>query len=419
LEPSVHRQPVEERPQRFSEDALWKLDDASACGGSCMNAPASPLPLGKLRLLDLSRQLPGPFCSTLLADLGMDVLVIAAPKDPFGIGIPFLARNKRSMTLNLKTDAGREIFRRLAESADIVLEGYRPGVADRLGIGYETLHALNPRLIYCAISGYGQDGPYRDRVGHDLNYLGYAGVLNYVGEAGRAPVIPGVQIADIGAGSLMAAVGILSAVIAREQTGRGQLVDIAMLDGALAWNVYHLLIYQLSGRPPQRSAEQVTGSHPCYAVYETADGRYLTIGAYEPHFWATLCRHFGREDFIERQWDVGSIRDEMFGFFRAAFRTKSLAEWQRELGDKDICFGPVNTLDEALADPQLRHRRMVVEMDTPAGKMVMPASPIKLSDTPPSMRTAPVSFGAHTDGVLSELGLSAKEIADLRAQGVV
>ncbi|OFV87413.1 MAG: hypothetical protein A3J75_06015, partial [Acidobacteria bacterium RBG_16_68_9] len=298
--------------------------------------------LGHLKMLDLSRQLPGPFCSTVLADLGMDVLVVSVPNDPFALGIPFLARNKRSMTLNLKTDAGREIFRRLAAGADVVLEGFRPGVTARLGIDYETLRASNPRLIYCSISGYGQDGPYRDRVGHDINYLGYAGVLNFIGAAGGPPVLPGVQIADIGGGALLAAVGILAAVAARERTGQGQFVDVAMLDGSVAWNVYHLLMFQLSGRLPQRGGEQLTGRHACYNVYETRDGRHVTVGAYEPHFWATLCRHFGREDFVASQWDDGAKREEMLDFFRAAFREKTLAEWMRELGDKAICFGPVN-----------------------------------------------------------------------------
>ena len=278
-----------------------------------------PLPLGTLKLLDLSRQLPGPFCSTLLADLGADVLMVGNPNDPLGTGIGFLARNKRSMTLNLKTDVGREILLRLAAEADVLLEGYRPGVPQRLGIDYETLRARNPRLIYCSISGYGQDGPYRDRVGHDVNYLGYAGVLNFIGEAAGPPVLSGVQIADIAGGGLMAAVGILTAVIAREQTGRGQFVDIAMLDGSVSCNAYHILLYLLSGRLPQRGGEQLTGRYPCYAVYRTRDGRHVTVGAFEPHFWATLCRHFGREDFIESQWDDGARREEMFAFFRNAF----------------------------------------------------------------------------------------------------
>src|SRR5438067_2384248 len=183
--------------------------------------------LGRFRMLDLSRQLPGPFCSMLLADLGMDVLAVYAPNDPMGMGIPLLGRNKRSCTLNLKVSEGRAIFHRLAREADVVLEGGRPGVAARLGVDYETLRALNPRLVYCSISGYGQDGPYRDRVGHDVNYLGFAGVIDLVGTAGGAPAIPGVQIADIGGGALMAAVGILAALSAREETGQGQFVDIA------------------------------------------------------------------------------------------------------------------------------------------------------------------------------------------------
>src|SRR5204863_7983358 len=194
------------------------------------------------------------------------------------VGISFLARNKRSMTLNLKHAAGRDVFLRLAAGADVVLEGFRPGLAARLGIDYPTLSAVNPRLVYCAITGYGQDGPYRDRVGHDVNYLGYAGVLNYMGEPNRAPTIPGVQIADIGGGALMAAVGILTALIARERTGRGQLVDVAMLDGAIAWNVYPILLHLLAGEGPERGKTQLTGHHPCYAVYETRDGRHVTVG---------------------------------------------------------------------------------------------------------------------------------------------
>jgi crotonobetainyl-CoA:carnitine CoA-transferase CaiB-like acyl-CoA transferase len=370
--------------------------------------------LGRFRLLDLSRQLPGPFCSTLLADLGMDVLTVTAPGDPFGIGIPFLARNKRSMTLNLKAPAGRDVFLRLAGDADVVLEGFRPGVTARLGIDYETLRAHNPRLVYCAITGYGQDGPYRDRVGHDVNYLGYAGVLDYIGEADRAPVIPGVQIADIGGGALMAAVGILSALLAREQTGAGQLVDVAMLDGAVAWNVYPLLLHVL-GQAPRGGGTPLTGRHPCYAVYATADGRHVTVGAYEEHFWATLCRHFGRDDFIPYQWDAGAKREEMFAFFRAAFLAKTMTEWVAELAPLDICFGPVNRVDEVFDDPQVRHRGMLIE----AGGSVMPGTPIKLCATPPSVRTEPATLGQHTDDVLRGLGLREDEIGALREGGIV
>jgi crotonobetainyl-CoA:carnitine CoA-transferase CaiB-like acyl-CoA transferase len=376
-------------------------------------------PLARYRMVDLSRQLPGPFCSTLLADLGMAVVTVTAPSDPFGSGIPFLQRNKRSMTLDLKAARGRELLHRLIAGADVLLEGFRPGVAARLGIDYERLRAQHPRLVYCAISGYGQDGPYRERVGHDVNYLAQAGVLEYVGEEGRAPVIPGVQIADVGAGSLMAAVGILSALIARETTGRGQMVDVAMLDGAAAWNVYHVLLRQLAGAPPARGREPLTGHWPCYAVYETQDGRHLTIGAFEPHFWAALCRHLGREDFVPMQWADGPERDAMFTFFRDTFRSKPLARWTAELGPLDVCYAPVATIDEAFDDPQLRHRGMVVEMDTAAGPTRFFGPPIKLSETPGSIRTPPAGLGEHTDEVLAELGCDAEEIARLRAEGVV
>ena len=372
-------------------------------------------PLRDLRLLDLSRQLPGPFCSTMLADLGMDTLVIANPTDPFGTGIPFMARNKRSMTLNLKAAAGRELFLRLADDADVLLEGFRPGVMQRLGLDYATLSARNPRLIYCAISGYGQDGPYRDRVGHDVNYLGFAGVLQFIGHGDGPPVIPGVQIADIGAGALMAVIGILSAVIARQQTGRGQFVDIAMLDGAALWNVYPLLLHQL-GQEPQRGRTQLTGHHACYAVYETRDGRYVTVGAYEPHFWATLCHSLGHPEFVDRQWAEGPERERMLETFRAAFRTRTQAEWLAELGEQDICFGPVNDVEQMLADPQLRHRGMIVEQ--PGGPPTL-GNPVKLSDTPAALRTPPPLFGQHTDEVLGQLGLDATAIDRLRAAGVI
>lgn len=377
------------------------------------------LPLAGLRVLDLSRQLPGPFCSTLLADFGADVLTITAPGDPFGTGIPFLARNKRSMTLNLKQPEGLALFHRMAADADIVLEGFRPGVAARLGVDYATLSARNPKLIYCAISGYGQDGPYQQRSGHDVNYLGYAGVLQYVGAAGQPPVIPGVQIADIGGGSLMAAIGILMAVVGRQASGRGQMVDIAMCDGALAWNVYHTLTYQLTGQLPGRGAEQLTGHFACYNVYETKDGRHVTLGAFEPHFWVNICRHFGREDLIPLQWADGETRTMVLDAFRAKFLEQTFAQWMDELGGLDICFGPVNTLDETFADPQLRHRGMVVDVDGPAGRGVTFGTPIRLSDTPGGIRTPPPMLGQHTDDVLRSLDCDDATIQRLHDSGVV
>jgi crotonobetainyl-CoA:carnitine CoA-transferase CaiB-like acyl-CoA transferase len=240
-------------------------------------------------------------------------------------------------------------------------------------------------------------------------------VLGFIGHSDGAPVIPGVQIADIGAGALMAVIGILCAVIARQQTGRGQMVDISMLDGAALWNVYPVLLHLL-GETPQRGRTQLTGYNACYAVYETKDHRYVTVGAYEGHFWATLCTSLGHPEFIERQWVEGDERQHILETFRAIFRTKTQAEWMAELGERDICFGPVNDVGQMLADPQLRHRGMVV--DQPNGRPTL-GNPVRLSDTPPSLRTPPPLFGEHTETVLQELGFDAAGIERLRADGVI
>jgi crotonobetainyl-CoA:carnitine CoA-transferase CaiB-like acyl-CoA transferase len=372
-------------------------------------------PIHNLKLLDLSRQLPGPFCSMILADLGIDVLVIASPADVLGIGIPFIQRNKRSMTLNLKSTEGRAIFTRLAADADIILEGFRPGVTDRLGIDYASMAKLNPRLIYCSISGFGQSGPYRDMVGHDINYLGYAGVLGVSGAAGQPPTIMPVQVADIGGGGLMAAVGILAAALAREHTGRGQLVDISMMDGSVAWNVFHMLMHLITRQQPERGRTRLTGHNPCYAVYETKDGKYVTVGALEEHFWRNLCVALGVEEFVPDQFAEGERREEMFRVLRSKFLQKTQAEWLKELGPIDICFGPVNSLDEVFADPQVQARGMLRDI----GGTKLLASPIKLSETPTLDPALPPSFGEHTETVLRDLGYGQGAIAELRAQGVI
>ena len=376
--------------------------------------------LSRFRLLDLSRQLPGPFCSMLLADLGMDVLTVYAPNDPMGMGVPLLGRNKRSLSLNLKSDEGRAIFHRLARDADVVLEGGRPGGAAKLGVDYETLRKINRRIVYCSISGYGQDGPYRNRVGHDVNYLGFAGVIGLTGASGGPPTIPGVQIADIGGGASMAAIGILAALFAREETGTGQFVDIGMMDGAVAWQVINVFRHLVDHQEPERGETMLTGRHPCYAIYETKDGRHVTVGALEPHFWRTLCERLGFPEFVARQFDEGESRDDMFRRIRARFRERTMAEWVEMLADLDICFGPVATLSEALADPQVLHRQMVVEtMDGRGARQRTLGNPIKLSATPPEIRTPPPRLGEHTDAVLASLGFSPGDVAGLRERGVV
>lgn len=372
-------------------------------------------PLRNLKCLDLSRQLPGPFCSMILADLGVDVLVVASPKDPMGLGMPIVQRNKRHMTLNMKDPRGRDLFEQLLADADIVLEGFRPGVTTRLGIDYDAVAKINPRVVYCSISGYGQDGPYRDKVGHDLNYLGYSGILGVTGPAGGAPQIMPVQVADIGGGALMGVVGILAALAAREHTGRGQFVDISMMDGSVIWNAFHQLMLLVTGKDPERGRTQLTGHNPCYAVYETKDGKHVTVGALEPHFWANLCNHLGVPELIADQFAEGARREEMFAILREKFLQKTRDEWVAELEPIDICFGPVNTVSESLADPQIVARGLVHKV---AGLTLL-GSPIKLSDTPAATPSAPPKFGQHTDETLRGLGIEQSAIDALRADGVV
>lgn len=269
-----------------------------------------------LRLLDLSRLLPGPYCSLLFADLGAEVIKVEEPglgdyarsnlphygKTGVGAAYLMLNRNKKSLALNLKADAGKAIFRRLIRTADVLLESFRPGVMDRLGLGWEALRGENPGLVYCALSGYGQDGPYRNLVGHDINYMGYAGALAITGPRGGPPLMPGVQVADIGGGALMAAFAIAAALHHRARAGQGQFLDVSMTDGVVSWLANHYGPFFATGQLPVRGEERLNGGWVCYQIYETADGKHLTLGALEPKFWANLCALLRREDLIPHQY---------------------------------------------------------------------------------------------------------------------
>ncbi len=378
-------------------------------------------PLQDIKILDLSRLFPGPYCSMILADLGADVLQIEERRFAGeGPRMATLMRNKRHMALNLKHPKGREIFYRLAEGADIVMEGFRPGVTKRLGIDFESLKAMNQRLIYCSITGYGQDGPYRNRVGHDINYLSFGGVLGLTGEPKGKPVIPAVQIADMAAGGMFAALGIMAALLARGKTGRGQYIDISMLDGIIAMLPFLASLLWQKGENPGRGDTLLSGRYPCYQVYETKDGKFISLGALEKRFWAALCQKLGLEEYIPHQFDEGEKRLEIFQFLGESFKTKTREEWMEELKDLDVCFGKVLALDETFQDPQVMHRRMVTEFsDSRKGKMKLLSSPIKLSATPPEIRRGPADFGEHTEEVLQELGFGRNEIEELKKAGVV
>jgi len=374
-----------------------------------------------IKILDLSRLFPGPYCSMILADLGADVLRIEDRRFASeGPGMPTVMRNKRHMTLNLKHPQGKDIFYRLAREGDVILEGFRPGVTARLGIDYESIKKINEKMIYCSVTGYGQDGPYRNMVGHDVNYLSFGGVLGLNGEAGGDPVIPPIQVADMAAGGMNAALGIMGALIARQRTGRGQYIDISMLDGIVAMLPFPVSLLWGLGQNPRRGDTLLSGRYPCYSVYETREGGFISIGALEPRFWEALCRKLGREDFIPSQYDEGEKREEIFSFLRATFKTKTREEWMEELKDVDVCLGKVLSLEETLGDPQVVSRRMVTDFADPRkGKMRLLSSPLKLSDTPPDIRTAPADFGEHTEEVLGELGFNADQIEELKKSGAV
>ena len=392
--------------------------------------------LDGLRVLDLSRLLPGGFCSLLLADFGADVIKVEdtgmgdyirwAP--PFYEGAErsaasamFLSlnRGKRSICVDLKLEQGREVLLRLARDADVVLESFRPGVMDRLGVGYETLREVNPGLVYCAITGYGQDGPLRDRAGHDMNYLGRVGLLGLTGEADGPPVQAAAQIADIGGGALTAAFGILAALRERDRTGEGQLVDSSMADGALSWLAMVAARAFAEGVAPRRGGLELAGSLVCYRPYRCSDG-WVTLGALEPKFWQAWCRGVGREDLIEKQFEKPG--SSAHADVEAVFAGRTRDEWEAFGAEHDCCLEPVLELDEALDSELVRARGMVAELAQPgaARPVRLLGVPVKLSRTPGDPARAPgPALGADTGSVLLEAGYGTAEIEALLEAGAV
>jgi crotonobetainyl-CoA:carnitine CoA-transferase CaiB-like acyl-CoA transferase len=383
--------------------------------------------LKELKMLDLSRLLPGPYCSLLLADLGMEVLKVEDPdlgdysrkmglmgkkESAFFLS---LNRNKKSITLNLKTKEGKRIFCKLIETYDIVLEGFRPGVMDRLGIGYQELKKRNPRVIFCSLSGYGQDGPYRERSGHDANYIGLGGLLEITGEKNGDPILPGVQIADIGGGGMMAAIAILAAAIHREKTGEGQFLDISMMDGVISWLSMHAGKYFFDKELPKRGEMQLSGRYACYQVYPTKDGRHMSLGALEPKFWMNFCEAIGRRHLIYKQFIEGEERLRVIEEIRDFFKTKTQKEWVEFFNNVDACCEPILTFEEVFQHPQVLHRQMVIEYEHPVeGKIRQVGNPIKSSQYPFEIRTPSPAWGEHTTEVLKAIGYSEEEINHFR-----
>jgi alpha-methylacyl-CoA racemase len=393
--------------------------------------------LDGIKILELARVPPAELPGMMLADMGADVLKIETPEP----GRPadedwvrrtihtFTNRNKRSMTLNMKSAEGQEIFGRLAAGADVIVEGFRPGVMKRLGADYETLGRRNARLVYCSLSGFGQDGPYRDYPAHDMNYLSLAGVLNLIGEPGRKPVIPLNLVADYAGAGMHGALGIVLALFARERTGRGQHVDVSYLDTSVSLLAAtpNMRFFFSDGLAPRRGEGFLGGSYPYYAIYETRDGKLLTIGCTEPWLWENFCTAIGRPEFTRfaRKPDqfvraANAEEEAARREIEAIIRTRDRDEWFALLTKADVCVGKVYDVEEMVRDPQLTHRRMIVDVEHPKhGRVRQVGVAIKLSDTPGTIRSAAPLPSEHTENVLKDLGLSAADIGRLRGKGVI
>ena len=389
-------------------------------------------PLASLKVLDFSTLLPGPFASLLLADMGAEVLRIESPTrmdllrvlPPHDRGVSashaYLNRNKRSLALDLKQPEALEIVRQLVADYDIVLEQFRPGVMERLGLGYEALKAINPKLIYVSITGYGQTGPYKDRAGHDINYLALSGVASYTGRQDSGPVPLGVQLADVGGGSLHAVVGLLAAVIARQHSGLGQYLDVSMTDCAFSLNAMAGAAYLACGVEPGRE-DQVLNGGSFYDYYRSRDGRWLSVGSLEPGFMQQLCGALGRPELAALGLSPKPEQQKALKqALRVEFERHSFEELCALFAGVDACVEPVLSLGEALEHPQLQARELVSQVPRGDGSFqAQMACPLKFSEGLPAPRHIGGAVGAHSDEVLGELGFSLQRIAELRGAKVV
>jgi alpha-methylacyl-CoA racemase len=403
-------------------------------------AATVPAPLAGVRVLDLTRLLPGPMCTLYLADLGADVIKIEdtgagdyarnlcasvagtaatspLPKHHATAWYRAINRNKRSLAIDLKSPSAHQAFMALAQRADVIVEGFRPGVAAALRVDYDTVRASNPRIVYCALSGYGQAGPRAAAAGHDINYLAYTGMLDRTGQRGGAPALPSVQIADLLGGASTAAIGVLAALIGAARSGEGRFVDVAMADAVLAHQVFMLGALEDAGVVPERGDDLLTGGVPCYGVYATLDGRWLAVGALEAKFWRRLCEALARPDLVASQFASGAEGERVRAALQAIFGSATLEAWCERFRGVDCCVTPVLTFEEALADAQFAARGMVVRQADGSRQF---APPFKL--TPPALllaREAPRQ-GEHTRDVLREAGYTDTAIeALLRERAVV
>jgi crotonobetainyl-CoA:carnitine CoA-transferase CaiB-like acyl-CoA transferase len=390
------------------------------------------LPLAGIKVLDLSTLLPGSLCTQMLADLGADVLKIENPRaaDGFrktpplvktlGSYYHMINRNKKAMTLNLREPAGREILLQMVPGADVLLETLRPGGMARMGLAYEDLKGINPRLIYCSLTGFGQDGPYREEATHDINVLGISGILDLLAEKGGKPVVPGVQFAGAGGGSQSAAIGILASLLRRERTGAGQYIDAALLDGVTPFLGLVMSTCLATSEVPRGGETLVGGGFAFYNVYETADHRYIALGCLEEKLWQEFCRAIMREDFIADQYATGPRQDEITAGVRRIMLQKTRSEWLELLSRYETCASPVNSLAEALEDPQIRHRGLWFRARHPVdGDVGQQRFPVKFDTDQPEWRMHPPSLGEHTREILLKMGYDDAALDDLAGRGII
>lgn len=387
-------------------------------------------PLKGIKVLDLSTFVPGPFCTLMLADFGAEVIKIETPNQgdfnrdlpPIINGIGYrhlvLNRNKKSMTLNLKSEEGKKVFYRLVRTADIIIENFRPRVTSRLGIDYNTVKEINPQIVYCSITGFGQTGPNIMTAGQDLNIMAYSGVISLTGEQNGMPFIPGMQIADM-ASAMMACNGILLALYGRQKTNIGQYIDISMLDSIISMLPSDTSYYFGSSKIPIRGGTRLTGKLPNYSVYRTKDNRYLAVAALNKTFWVNLCNLIGHPKLIEDIDDTHK-RQAVFKVLKNTFVKKTFKEWMCLFKNADTCVSPVNNIDEVLTDPQVIERQMVIETEhEKIGKYKQIGNPIKLSDTPWVLGNIAPYFGENTNEILKSVGLNQEEISNLNKIGAI
>ncbi|MCF8110060.1 MAG: CoA transferase [Desulfobacteraceae bacterium] len=388
-------------------------------------------PLSGITVVDLSTLLPGPFCSMIMADFGARVIKIErpgtgdlmrdyTPRYPSYSGnFSILNRNKESLTLNLKAEEGKKLFLELIEKSDVLIEGFRPGAMDRLGLGYEEVSKINKGLIYCSITGFGQESPHKNFAGHDINYLALNGILDLAGTKNSPPTLPGILVADIGGGSYPALVAILMALLARNNTGTGQYIDISMMDCSFLWLYHAAGTYFTSGEIPSRGGELTNGGSPRYQVYPTKDGRYLAVGALEDQFWHNLCDILGIDDPKIRDND-SEYPDYAIEVLTEKFLTRTASEWDEEFKGKDLCSCVIRNFEEAVSDPHFNVRGLLQNIPGPdESSQTILGNPIKLSHTPGTINRPAPLLGGENNKILGELGYTEADCKNLKQRGII